>query len=137
MSLGNRIKMLRNELGYTQDDLAKRLDVSVGAVSSYERDYRFPMSDILQKMTDIFGVSYDYLLGRSKKRNAEDESEKYEVPVFYVVACGNPFVADEDIVDWEEIDPKLKSQGEHFGVKLRGDSMLPDFKNGDLVIVRK
>lgn len=70
MSLGTRIKMLRNELGYTQDDLAKRLDVSVGAVSSYERDYRFPMSDILQKMTDIFGVSYDYLLGRSKKRNA-------------------------------------------------------------------
>lgn len=137
MSLGNRIKMLRTELGYTQEDLAKRLDVSVGAVSSYERDYRFPMADILQKMTDIFGVSYDYLLGKSKKRNAESESEKYVVPVFYAVACGNPYVADEDIIDWEEIDPKLKSQGEHFGVKLRGDSMLPDFKDGDVVIVRK
>lgn len=137
MSVGIRLKKLREESELKQESLAAKLGINRSTISMYERDQRMPSPDVLKKYADIFDVSLDYILGKSKKRNAESDSQKYEVPVFYAVACGNPFVADEDIIDWEEIDPKLKSQGEHFGVKLRGDSMLPDFKDGDVVIVRQ
>lgn len=134
---GYRLKNLRLENKMTQAELAKRLNLTPKAISFYENDQREPDNLILEQIAKLFDVSSDYLLGMIENKNIEISEEKYEVPVFYAVACGNPFVADEDIVDWEEIDPKLKSQGEHFGVKLRGDSMLPDFKDGDVVIVRK
>lgn len=131
---GYRLKNLRLDNNMTQADLAKKLNLTPKAISFYENDQREPDNLIIEKLSKLFGVSTDYLIGTSKSK---ESSEKYVVPVFYSVACGNPYVADEDIIDWEEINPKLKSQGEHFGVKLRGDSMLPDFKDGDVVIVRK
>lgn len=137
MTLGKRIKQLRIENDYTQEDLAKKLNVTMGAISSYERDQRFPIYDILLKLTEVFNVSYDYLLGKSNLRNPEEHTEKYTIPIFSTISCGNPFIADEDIIDYEDIDPKLKTQGEHFGLRCRGDSMLPDFKDGDVAIVKK
>ena len=134
---GYRLKNLRLENKMTQAELAKRLNLTPKAISFYENDQREPDNLILEQIAKLFDVSSDYLLGMIESKNIETNEEKYEVPVFYAVACGNPFVADEDIIDWEEIDPKLKSQGEHFGIKLRGDSMLPDFKDGDVVIVRQ
>ena len=137
MSIGRRLKHLREDANMKQDNLATLLGVKRPTISMYERDARIPSTEVLEKYAKVFDVSTDYILGRTLKKKHDSNNAKYEIPVFYAVACGNPFVADEDIIDWEEIDPNLKSQGEHFGVKLMGDSMLPDFKDGDVVIVRK
>ena len=69
---GNRIKLLREEKEIKQEDLAKIIDVSPSAVGMYERDEREPNDEITLKLAEYFGVSTDYLLGKSDVRNPEE-----------------------------------------------------------------
>lgn len=69
---GNRIKLLREEKQIKQDDLAKILSISPSAVGMYERDEREPNDEITLKLAEYFGVSTDYLLGKSDIRNPEE-----------------------------------------------------------------
>ena len=62
---GNRIKELRLEMEWTQQDLADKLKTTKQAVSQYERGVRKPDLDTVVALCDIFNVSGDYLLGRS------------------------------------------------------------------------
>ena len=57
------IRELRIQRGLTQVDLANRLGVSKSVVSSYENGVHLPPYDILIRLSALFGVSCDYLLG--------------------------------------------------------------------------
>lgn len=63
--LNIRIKELRIAHSLTQVELAKELSVSKQAVSNWENNNIQPSIDMLIKIADYFGVSTDYLLGRS------------------------------------------------------------------------
>lgn len=65
MTLGERIKQLRKENGMTQVDLAQKLGVTKGTVSTWETNSRMPGFDVLEHMCDMFQRSLDYLMGRS------------------------------------------------------------------------
>ncbi len=67
----NRLKMLRDEKGLFQNDIAKFLGVSSSAVGFYETEKRDMSPDTIIKLADYFGVSTDYLLGKSDIRNPE------------------------------------------------------------------
>ena len=64
----NRIKKLREENGITQEDLAKRLDMSKGIISLYEKDERKPSLEVLVKLSEIFDCSIDYLICKTDIR---------------------------------------------------------------------
>jgi len=62
----NRFKELRVKNGYkTQQDLAAVLFVNQTAVSQWERGVTIPSPPILLKLSELYGVSTDYLLGRT------------------------------------------------------------------------
>lgn len=65
VELGNIIKNLRTDKHMTQAEFAERLGVTKSAVSSYENGSRLPSYDVLIKMSRIFKVSLDNLLGCS------------------------------------------------------------------------
>ena len=65
MTLGERIKELRKKHRLTQVELAQKLDVTKGTVSTWETNSRTPNFDTLEQMCDLFQVGMDYLLGRS------------------------------------------------------------------------
>ncbi len=68
--LGKRIELERNNLGLSQIELAKRLNLSSSAsISQYESGERTPSDDIKLKMTEIFNCSLDYLMGKSDIKN--------------------------------------------------------------------
>lgn len=67
----NRLKFLREEKGLFQSDIAKILGVSVAAVGFYENEKRDMSPDTIIKLAEYFGVSTDYLLGKSDIRNPE------------------------------------------------------------------
>lgn len=67
MHIGPRIKELRTARKMTQAEFAQRLGVTKSAVSSYENGSRLPSYDILIKITRIFKVSADHLLGCDPK----------------------------------------------------------------------
>ena len=64
-SFGKRFSDLRKEKGFTQEDIANRLNVSNQAVSKWENDVSYPDISLLVEISEIFGVSVDYLLGKN------------------------------------------------------------------------
>ena len=53
------------------------------------------------------------------------------------MAAGLPIEAVEHVVDYEEIDAGMAAAGEYLGLRIRGSSMEPRIREGDVVIVRK
>ena len=68
VDFGLRIKKLRQSKNLTQLQLAKRLNISKSMISAYENDIRLPSYDVLIKLSRIFNVSTDFLLGINSKR---------------------------------------------------------------------
>lgn len=66
-TFGQRITNLRKEKGLTQNDIAEKIGVTSQAVSKWENDQATPDIDILIKLSDIFEISLDELLGKEKK----------------------------------------------------------------------
>lgn len=67
VDLSERIRSLRIARQLTQQQLADRVNVSKGMVSSYEIGIRMPSIDVLRKLSVALGVTTDYLLGLEKK----------------------------------------------------------------------
>lgn len=68
MSLGEFIAIRRKRFGMTQEDLARKMNVSKSAVAKWETDGGVPDRDNLYKLCEIIGVSVDdmYQIIRSK-----------------------------------------------------------------------
>ena len=71
----NRLKLLREERGLFQKDIATLLSVSIPAVNQYESGKRDMSTETVVKLAEYFGVSTDYLLGKSDIRNPEKAQE--------------------------------------------------------------
>ena len=67
-SFGEILASLREERGIYQKELAGILKVSVGTISNYENNIHFPDQETLALIADYFGVTTDYLLGRTPYR---------------------------------------------------------------------
>ena len=132
---GNRIKLLREEKKIRQDELAKVLSISPSAVGMYERDEREPNDEITLKLAEYFGVSTDYLLGKSDNRNSDVPISK--IPILGTVKAGYDWLAEENIVDYITLKENIPNVGEYYALRITGDSMLPLLAEGDLVIVHE
>jgi methanogenic corrinoid protein MtbC1/DNA-binding XRE family transcriptional regulator len=65
-TFGLQLKKIRKERGLRQKDLAELFDVAQSTIANYEQGIRFPDEEMLRKLADFFGVSTDYLLGRTE-----------------------------------------------------------------------
>lgn len=68
MEIGSRIKILRENRGLTQIELAKVLNIGNSTLSQYESGARVPSDDIKITIANYFDVSLDYLLGRTEQK---------------------------------------------------------------------
>ena len=59
-----RFRELRERAGLTTAELARRIGVSQAAASQWDTGKKFPSSETLYKLADLYSVSVDYLLGR-------------------------------------------------------------------------
>lgn len=69
MNFGERLKILRKDFNISQDELGKKIGVARTSVANYETNRNYPTSEVLEKLSDVFGVSLDYLLGKTDIRN--------------------------------------------------------------------
>ncbi len=58
-----QLKKIRQEKGYSQEEIAKKINISQSNYSKYELGKIEPNIELLIKLADIFNVSIDYLLG--------------------------------------------------------------------------
>lgn len=72
--IGRNIYELRKKRGWSQSDLARKLDKKTSTISSYETDSKTPSVDTIIAMSELFGVSIDELI---YGENAEVLSTKH------------------------------------------------------------
>lgn len=142
----NRFREQRIKHGYkSQKELADVLFVNQTAVSQWERGVTTPSSQLLVKLSELYGVTTDYLLGHVKEDLASSSLDKHPVssgviriPVLGQIQAGVPMEAIEDVLDWEEIPASWGSGNrQYFGLRVKGDSMYPKYLEGDTVILQK
>lgn len=62
VKIGDRIALLRKVKGFSQTDLAKKINASREAIGKYERNEASPSVETAKKIADIFEVTLDYLI---------------------------------------------------------------------------
>lgn len=65
MSLGDKLLDLRKKAGLSQEDVADKLDVSRQTVSKWETDQTVPELIKVKLLSQLYNVSYDYLISGS------------------------------------------------------------------------
>lgn len=143
MTVGKRIKELRDKCGMSQVDLADKVSVSKQTLYKYENDIitNIP-SDKIECIAKVLRTSPSYLMGwygDGSHSGPASHSEKsaVRIPVLGRVAAGIPINAVEETIDWEEIPAEMAGSDEYFGLRIKGDSMSPRIMDGDTVIVRR
>lgn len=60
---GDKLKSLREQRGFTQQDLADKLELSKASISAYEQSSKYPSVDVLINICNVLNTSADFLLG--------------------------------------------------------------------------
>lgn len=140
----NRIRMRRQELGWTTDELAKRMGYkdrsSISKIESGKAD--IPQSKV-KAFAEVLGTSVSWLLGidESDKASADAVPPGFQpmpemdvVPLVGRIACGTPITAEQNVERMVCVPSKWRST---FTLTCEGDSMEPRIHDGDLVAIRK
>lgn len=78
LEFGNYIKKQRNNLGFTQAEIAEKLHVTRQTISNWEQGKSYPDLDTLVKISDIYKISIDTLLkGDKNLKKYLDQGKAY------------------------------------------------------------
>lgn len=145
IDIGKMIVSLRNERGWTQTDLAKRLKCSKQAVWMYEKNQRQPSYEMLEAMADVFNVPIGFLISEEDRSKAMSKQvgANYiavdaiiSIPIVGTIRCGPGGLAYQDIEAYVPA-ANVKHPSECFYLRVVGDSMEPSITEGDLALIRK
>lgn len=105
----NRIKKLREEFNMTQQDLANKLKSSKSVIGLYENETRKPSMEVLIRLSEIFGCSIDYLLGKTDVRNYDKDEQEFRF-AYHKETEG---LTDEEISDALRFYKEMKKRVEN------------------------
>lgn len=135
MTIGQRLKNIRENLGLSQDNMANFVGCHPRSWKGYEADSSIPGGEILSKLAET-GADINWILGGNKNK-PKNAINVYDVE--FSAGCGS-FIAQENIksnivlpnefFETYSITPETSA-----GVLVRGDSMQPKFFDGDIAIL--
>lgn len=130
--MAKNISFYMNQYNMTRYDLCDRLGISYMTVSDWINAKKYPRIDKIEMMSRIFNVQKADLVEEHKPKK-----HPFRIPVLGSVPAGIPLEAIQDILDWEEISEEMARLGEYFALRIRGTSMEPRIREGDVVIIRR
>lgn len=148
MTVGERMRLRRKELGMNADDVAAKIGKDRATVYRYEGNEieNMPVG-VLEPLAKALSTSPSYLMGwedsNSKKiipLNQEVGTPYnpvvHEIPILGRIAAGLPIYAEQNIEDYTYTD--RNGGAEYFALRVKGDSMnAANIPNGSTIIVRK
>lgn len=136
MSLAFRVKERRLKLGLTQHELAELVGISQQSVESIENGRTRKPRSILE-LAKALQCPADWLLnGKNIIPIAEVTSRR--LPLLSYVQAGmfkeaNPITDCEGDFEYILVDDDISANA--FALRIEGDSMTPEFKEGDIVVI--
>ena len=116
----------------TQNDIINDLGYISSKVSNWCTGKAYPRMDAVQKLADYLQIYKTDLIEEAKLNNHN------RIPIFAKIPAGIPIELIEDVIDYEELDSKMfTGDKEYFGVRVSGDSMYPEYRDKDILIVLK
>lgn len=132
------LRTLRKNIKLSQQQVADKLGVSRSLVSIWESDANTtePGPEYLPKLAALYGVSIDYLLKGSESPSI------HRFPIVGDVSAGFKGPEAQETYTGDTIDIPLDwlhglPPTEYFVIRASGDSMWPDIRNGDLLLVQR
>lgn len=120
-----------------RSEICKALDFKYSTFAEWFNGTAYPRIDKIEKLASFFGIQKSDLI-EDKNNTLTINSKAIRIPVLGSIPAGIPFEMIEDIVDYEDIsEDMLKGGKQYFALKIKGDSMFPEYLNGDVIIVLK
>lgn len=136
----SNIKKRRKELGLTLAELAARVGLRDATIQRYESG-EIPniKKDTIMKLAKELKCTPGYLMGWTDLETVTSSADAFmKIPVLGLIPAGVPIEAVEDVLGYEEIPSSYCAGGEkYFALKLNGNSMYPEYHNGDVVILKQ
>lgn len=116
LKYGDRIALLREKRGLTQEELSNKIGISRASLSHYETSRREPDYETINKIATFFKVSIDYLLGRTNLQHT---------------------ILDNDVRDFvENLDLTDENILQKFSLTVDGRKLSPDEAKRFIAFVR-
>lgn len=144
MKADEQIKLIRQSLNVTQQELAKRLKVPASTISNIENGSREIPKSLMKQMVEELGLDATWVLtGKGEmfaSQKKEVSSGQQRIPILsQKVSCGGgvSWESEQNITDYIDISslsPRLHGS-RLYGFRVNGTSMLgAGIKNGDIVV---
>lgn len=140
MTVGTEIRRRRKALKWTLEDLANRVDSDTGNLSRVETGKQGASEDMLRKIAQALGCTVaDLFAGAEGAANvAPAPLGTRRIPLISYVQAGHMTEAIDsyavgDAAEWMLTDLDLSMNA--FALRIKGDSMMPEFREGDTVII--
>lgn len=140
--LGNKEIFAKNLQYYMEinnkdrNDLARDLNLPYTTITSWCKGEFYPRIDKIQLLANYFNIQKADLV--ESRNTLAHTSNSAVVFVYGTIPAGIPMECIEDIIDTEEISADmLKGGKQYFGLKIKGNSMYPEYLDGDTIILEK
>lgn len=147
MDFNDKVKLNREKLGYTLEELAKLVGVSAPTIQRYESgEIKNVRRDKISKLAKALNVSPAYLMGWNDSPSEDIDISKIpgvimpvklkRIPILGSIACGEPLFAEQNYEGYFMLDENLA--GADFCLRAKGDSMIEaNIFERDLVFFKK
>lgn len=158
-TFANRLKKALDYNNMKPVDLANKTKINKSLISNYLSGNFKAKQDKVNIIAETLNVSEGWLMGydvdmdrdwlpdnTENLSNIKIDNARYiettiktvKIPILGKVPAGIPIEAIEDILGYEEIPASMLNGGEnYFALKIDGDSMFPDYKTGDIIIIKQ
>jgi repressor LexA len=136
------LNALMNRKGVNVSDVSDKTGIPYSTVNDWKNGKKMPRGGNLQKLADYFHVNLSDLTAESNLKATPSniipitDSNMVRIPVIGTIACGDPILADENIIGYRYHLRETLPSGETFYLKAAGDSMEPTIRNGADVLIR-
>ena len=140
MTVGERLKRRRKELGMSAEAVAEKLGCSPSTVYRYENGEINKMGiDKLKPIAEAINTSPAYLMGwedeEALSANVSRIEPMQKIPLVGQIACGMPILAEQNVEDYVDLPGHIRAD---FALTCKGESMIgAGIRTGDIVYIRK
>lgn len=140
MTIGQRIKVRREELNMSQDELAKKLGYkSRSSLNKIELNLRDLPQSKIKAISDALNTTPAYIMGWEDNPitvpNIITMPQMVKKPLIGAIACGAPILAEEHIEEYIDVPAHIHA---NFALRCKGDSMInARIFDGDIVYIRQ
>lgn len=145
MTFGERLRAARKQKKLTQKELAKLINAAHNSISNWENDQNKPDPDTIQNLCWALDVQPNYFFGETSKSDSLPSPHITEDTVTFpiitsVAAHYDSLSFNEGGVEGDNVEiPQKYLHGrpasDYCVMRVKGDSMYPEFRDGDLVLV--